>query len=100
MLEERRSQTMPDRALGEGLQLTENLAKSVIRGAESWQFFAFIFAALVALALAMLDELPSRPWRIVTKLAAFAIIGYFTLVSPWGRNFLVGVLNWFKTEAH
>jgi hypothetical protein len=40
---------------------TERLSKSVVRGAESWQFF--VFAALVALALALLDEVPSRPWR-------------------------------------
>jgi hypothetical protein len=29
----------------------------VTRGAETWQFFAFVFAAAVTLALALIDEM-------------------------------------------
>jgi hypothetical protein len=36
-----------------------------IRGAESWQFFAFVFTAVIVLAFTMINELPrQRGWRI------------------------------------
>jgi hypothetical protein len=68
-----------------------------IRGAESWQFFAFVFTAVIALAFTLINELPrQRGWRIILKLAAFALIGYLTLFNPWVQNLLVGVLHVFK----
>jgi hypothetical protein len=69
----------------------------VTRSAESWQFFAFIFGAILATAFAFIDDVPAVRWRIGLKVAASVLIAYFTLLSPTGRNFLVGVLNRFKT---
>ena len=65
-----------------------------IRGAESWQFFAFVFTAVIALAFTLINELPrQRGWRIILKLVAFALIGYLTLFNPWVQNRLVDVLH-------
>ena len=36
-----------------------------IRGAESWQFFAFVFTAVIALAFTLIDELYC-PWPRIT----------------------------------
>ena len=74
-----------------------DLGMMVTRSAESWQFFAFIFGAMLATAFAFIDEVPAVRWRIGLKVAASVLIAYFTLLSPRGRNFLVGVLNRFKT---
>jgi hypothetical protein len=67
-----------------------------IRGAESWQFFAFVFTALIVFAFTLINELPRLGWRIILKLVAFALIGYLTLFNPWIQNRLVDVLNVFK----
>lgn len=74
---------------------------TVGRGAESWQFFAFVFAALVTLALTLIDELPDRLiyWRIAGKVLAFLVIGYCTLLSSRGRNTLARWLNAFKIDG-
>ncbi len=71
------------------------------RSAESWQFFAFIFASLVALSFSLLEEWMLVGWRrTIAKLVAFCIIGYFTLQSRRGRNALVRLLGVFKTERY
>jgi hypothetical protein len=72
----------------------------VTRAAETWQFFAFVFAALVTLALALLDEMPDRlaGWRIAAKLVAFAGLAYLTLVNIRARNWLARLLGSFKEE--
>jgi hypothetical protein len=67
-----------------------------IRGAESWQFFAFVFAAVIALVFTLINEMRPRGWRIILKLVAFALIGYLTLVDPWMQSRLVDVLHIFK----
>ena len=36
-----------------------------IRGAESWQFFAFVFTVVIALAFTLIDELHC-PWPRIT----------------------------------
>jgi hypothetical protein len=79
------------------------LGREVIRGSESWQFFAFVFAALSGVALALLEELPDTVHgggRVLLKVGVFAAIGYVTLFSVKGRNWLVGVLNCWKKERH
>jgi hypothetical protein len=45
--------------------------------------FAFVFAAVVALALALIDEIPDRLqwWRLAAKVGAFGGFGYLTLVN-------------------
>jgi len=75
----------------------------VTRGAESWQFFAFVFAALVTLALTLLDEIPDDQWpwwgRIAPKLLAFIVLGYVTLVDNRVRRWLLSrLLPAFKRE--
>jgi hypothetical protein len=67
-----------------------------IRGAESWQFFAFVFTALIVFAFTLINELPRLGWRIILKLVAFALIGYLTLFNPWIQNRFVDVLHVFK----
>jgi hypothetical protein len=67
-----------------------------IRGAESWQFFAFVFAAVIALVFTLINEMRPRGWRIILKLVAFALIGYLTLFDPWLQSRLVDVLHIFK----
>jgi hypothetical protein len=70
----------------------------VTRSAESWQFFAFIYGALLTTAFAFIDEMKDDwwRWRIIFKIIASLLIAYATLLSPRGRNFLVGLLNRFK----
>jgi hypothetical protein len=64
-----------------------------IQGAESWQFFAFAFAAVITLAFTLINELRQPRWRIVLKLVAFALIGYLTLFDPWVQGRLVDLLH-------
>jgi hypothetical protein len=73
---------------------------AVARGAEVWQFFAFMFGALVTLALALLDEMPDRlwPWRIAAKVVAFFGLGYFLLVDRRVRVRLALLLQMFKED--
>ncbi len=68
------------------------------RTAETWQFFAFVFAAVVTLALALLDEIPGRPWRIAAKGLAFFGLGYLVLLNVRVRGWLSTVLGTFKQE--
>jgi membrane associated rhomboid family serine protease len=75
---------------------------TVVRGAESWQFFAFVFAAAVTLALAAIDEMPKHQHaavRVALKVVVFGVVGYLTLVNEWLRNRLVRLLNRFKREG-
>ena len=70
----------------------------VTRVAETWQFFAFVFAALVTLALTILDEIPNRPWRIAAKLVTFFALAYLVLVNVRVRGRLSALLVRFKHE--
>lgn len=72
----------------------------VTRVAETWQFFAFVFAALITLALTLLDEIPIRPlpWRIVAKLAVFFGLAYLVLWNVRVRGWLAAFLVRFKQE--
>jgi hypothetical protein len=73
----------------------------VVRGAETWQFFAFVFAAVVTLALAVIDEIPDRfwPWRIAGKVFAFGGLTYLMLwPTSRVRICLASLLGPFKEE--
>ena len=72
----------------------------VTRAAETWQFFAFVFAALATLAFALLDEMPDRlaVGRIAAKLVAFGGLAYLLLFNIRVRNWLAGLLPRFKEE--
>ncbi len=82
------------------MKIREEVSAIVTRGPESWQFFAFVFAAIVTLALTLVDEIPSPRWRIVAKIVAFFVMGYLTLVNVRVRNTLVRLLGAFKKERH
>jgi hypothetical protein len=72
----------------------------VERGAESWQFFAFIFAAVVTFVLTVLDDFPWTPqqwrWKVLSKVVGFAVVASFTLGHSGARNRLVRLLIQFK----
>lgn len=92
----------------EPMALHETLSKTVIRGSESWQFFAFVFGAVLLLLYGLIDDLvgDARPirlsaaWKAITKAVTFFVVGYVTLLSPGGRNFLVWILQAFTHESH
>ena len=67
---------------------TASAVGQVMRGAESWQFFAFVFGAVVAVAFGFIDEVKDDwwKWRIGLKVAAFLEFGYLTLLSSWGAT--------------
>ena len=76
---------------------------AITRVAETWQFFAFVFAAAVAFLLALIDEVPTGEvpiaWgRVLLKVGAFFLVGYLTLINRWFRNILARLLTKFKTE--
>jgi|SRR5215813_624840 len=76
------------------------LRLTVTRAAETWQFFAFVFAALTTFVLTLLDEIPDRAWlwRISAKSVAFFGLAYLMLVNIRVRCWLAGVLVRFKEE--
>jgi hypothetical protein len=74
---------------------------TVTRGAESWQFLAFIFAAVAAFLLSIVDELDlPHPWRILLKLVAFLFCFYLFMVNVRMRNKLIKFLGWIRVEKH
>jgi hypothetical protein len=88
----------------EKVNLRESLVGTHIRGAESWQFFAFIFAALLTLAYSLIDIFlegpPPRRWlRAALKIASFVILGYVFVLNEWVRERLVRFMNWIKRES-
>jgi len=75
------------------------LGRSLTRGAESWQFFAFVFAALITVGFAIIDDIAERRWvRLLVRASVCAVITYLTLFSARGRNTLIGALNLWKVE--
>jgi hypothetical protein len=73
----------------------------VTRGAESWQFFAFIFASLASLGVSLVDDVcPYRGWaRAGIKLIVFLLFFYVFVVNAWIRNRLVRFLGWLKAQG-
>jgi hypothetical protein len=73
---------------------------TVTVGAEAWQFFAFMFAAVVSLAFALVDALPSRftAQNVVLKVVAFAGLGYLTLFNWRVKYLLLRLLPVIKTK--
>jgi hypothetical protein len=59
-------------------------------GAEGWQFFAFVFAAVLTLVFALVDECLQHPsvGRAALKVGAFVVLAYGTLFSPTGKDCL------------
>ena len=83
----------------------DSLAIQIVRNSESWQFFAFVFAAIVGLVISLLDEIQQfkqRPlWvRIGIKIFAFMACFYIFMVNYYVRNGLVDFLGWLKVEHY
>src|SRR5262249_16183045 len=78
----------------------DSVSVTVTRASETWQFFAFVFASIAALGLAVFDDLWPRPgWqRIAWKLAMFLVFFYLFMKNTWTRNHLVQFLAQVKTE--
>jgi hypothetical protein len=70
--------------------------RRVIRGAESWQFFAFIFTAAVVLEIAWISEAPNVWARLALDTLAFVGTFYTVMLNARVRNWLAGVLGWIK----
>ena len=81
--------------------MNTELRATVTRGPESWQFFAFVFAAFATLGLSLIDNLSiASHWRAVAKVVYFLLCFYILMRNPWVRNKLVGFLTWVKQEDH
>jgi hypothetical protein len=71
----------------------------LIRGAESWQFFAFVFGAAAAIGFAFLDDIAERRWaRLLIRVLFCGALAYVTLFNRRCRNRLIGILNRWKVE--
>ena len=81
--------------------MKDKVGAVVTRAAESWQFFAFIFAAVAAIGLSLIEELHvALGWRIGAKLIYFLLCFYTFMVNVRMRNKLARFLGWIKTEKH
>lgn len=79
--------------IGEGLQA------KVTRGAESCQFFAFVFGALAAIGFAVIDDVAEARWyRLLARALFCGTLAYLTLFNARGRNRLIGALGRWKVE--
>jgi hypothetical protein len=77
---------MPDELNGEPGKYSiagADAAGHVAFSAEAWQFFAFVFAALLTLMLTLIDENTDWPWfvRAGLKIGAFLSLGYLLLFN-------------------
>jgi hypothetical protein len=85
------------------MKVAAGLDATVTRGSESWQFFAFVFAAVLTLALNVLDEFQGFHaqcvWmRIGIKTLLFIVCFYIFMRSNYVRNELAKFLGWLKVE--
>jgi hypothetical protein len=84
--------------------VNDSVSVQVVRSPESWQFFAFVFAAVFGLTISLLDEVKclKKPWiRMAAKLALFVGCFYIFMVNDWMRNhYLVHFLGWLKVEHY
>ena len=81
--------------------LDVKMEATVTRGPESWQFFAFVFAAIASFLLSIVDDLVVLQWlRIILKAAVFLLAFYLYMVNVRIRNRLILFLVWVKTEKH
>jgi uncharacterized membrane protein len=78
---------------------TDEVSVVVNRGAESWQFFAFVFAAICGLGVSLIDDLAERTvLKIPAKLGWFVCSFYIFMVNAWVGNQLVMFLTWLKRQ--
>ena len=78
---------------------------TIMRTAESWQFFAFVFAALLTFVLSLIDSVVAAGYTTAIRgfflkvLSAMAV-GYVVLFNKRGRNTLVRWLTTWKEERY
>jgi len=78
-----------------------SLTMKVTRGPESWQFFAFVFSAVVILEFSLIDDFMSTGWlRAVVQVASFAATFCIVVLNKGVRNWLIGVLGRIKGLEH
>jgi hypothetical protein len=79
--------------------ISDKISVVVERGAESWQFFAFIFAVVCGLGLTIIDDVIKRTRvRIPAKIGWFLCSFYVLMVNAWVDNRLVQLLIWLKRQ--
>ena len=82
----------------------QRLQAIVVRTAESWQFFAFVFAAVLALAYAVMNDLLEGAnwhwrWKLVLRIGLFVASWYVFMRDRWVRKQLVRFMGWTKRES-
>lgn len=92
-------------AFQESLQTEATAGIAVKRGAESWQFFAFLFGTVFALAVTIIDEIKDIarrwPWLWpIAKLIVLTFCFYLFMLNHWMHNKLIVFLDWMKTENY
>jgi hypothetical protein len=85
------------------MKVAIGLDAKVTRGAESWQFFAFVFAAVLTLVFSLLEESYRFHARVVwermgIKTLVFAFCFYIFMRNDYVRNNLAKFLGWLKVE--
>ena len=78
------------------MEMSGELRMKVIRSAESWQFFAFIFAAVYALEVVLLENVSWLWLRLLTQTMGFGGTFYVVMLNRWVRNSLVRLLTIIK----
>jgi len=75
------------------------LSKVVNRGPESWQFFAFVFAAICGFGLSLVDDfVKGAILKVPIKVGWFLFAFYILMVNAWVGNRLVKFLMWLKRQ--
>ncbi len=77
-----------------------DVSATVTRGPESWQFFAFMFAATVTFAFGIIDGLNVPKWNLILKVLSFFALAYTTLWNQRSRNWQIRLLGRFKKEDY
>lgn len=98
--------------LSENLETKDKVSVVVTRGPESWQFLAFMFAAVWTLGVyiggALFNRLAQVPLlspykkrtfpRVLAQLAWFLLCFYLVMVNAWVSGALVRLLSWLKRQ--
>jgi hypothetical protein len=76
-----------------------DMMMTLTRGAEAWQFWAFVFAALITIGFALIDDIAECRWRrLLVRASVCGVITYFTLFNRRGRNLLMRALSRWRVE--
>lgn len=99
--------------LSENLETKDKVSVVVNRGPESWQFLAFMFAAIWTLGVygggALFNRLAQVPFLssytkrtflkvLLAQLVWFLLCFYLVMVNAWIGNELLKLLTWLKRQ--